>query len=41
MDELYVTTAWRENHDKQAPFAGDLFRIQTDVKGLPEPEFTG
>ena len=41
MDELYVTTAWRENRDKQAPFAGDLFRIQTDVKGLPEPKFAG
>jgi sugar lactone lactonase YvrE len=41
MDELYVTTAWIEHHDKQAPFDGALFRIQTDVKGLPEPKFAG
>ena len=41
LDELYVTTGWNVDKEKQAPFAGDLFRIQTDVKGLPEPKFAG
>jgi sugar lactone lactonase YvrE len=44
MGELYVTSAWflldREGREAQ-PQAGDLFRIQTDVKGLPEPKFAG
>ncbi len=41
LDELYVTTGWNVDKQRQAPFAGDLFRIQTDVKGLPEPKFAG
>jgi sugar lactone lactonase YvrE len=44
MDELYITTAWyslseQEKHDQQ--FAGDLFRVKTDVQGLVEPQFVG
>jgi sugar lactone lactonase YvrE len=44
LDELYITTAWYEltkQERKQQPLAGDLFRIKTDVKGLPESEFLG
>ena len=41
LDELYVTTGWLENREKQQIFAGDLFRIKTDVKGLPEPASAG
>lgn len=44
MDELFITTACgeeREKHAREAPFDGDLFRIQTDVKGIPEPKFAG
>jgi len=42
MDELYITTAWfmMSDEDRKAnPMAGNLFRIKTDVKGLPEPMF--
>ncbi len=44
LDELYVTTAWfllSDEERKEQPLAGDLFRIKTDVSGLPEPEFLG
>jgi len=44
MDELYITTAWyslSEQERKEQPWAGDLFRIKTDVKGLVEPLFLG
>lgn len=44
MDELYLTSAWylldRRGREAQ-PQAGDLFRIQTDVKGIPEAKFAG
>jgi len=44
LDELYITTAWSELSDqerKKQPLAGDLFRIKTNVKGVPESEFLG
>jgi len=42
MDELYITTAWyslSEQEKKDQPWAGDLFRLKTDVQGLVEPQF--
>lgn len=44
LDELYITTAWYNLSDQQRkdqPLAGDLFRIQTDIKGIIEPLFPG
>ena len=44
MDELYITTAWYSlsaEERKAQPFAGDLFRVKTDVKGLVESLFLG
>ena len=44
LDELFVTTAWWDLSDderKQQPWAGDLLRLCTGVKGLLEPEFAG
>jgi len=44
LDELFVTTAWWGFSDEERelkPWAGDLFRINTDVKGLIEPAFAG
>ena len=44
LDELFVTTAWwgfSEEERQQQPWAGDLFHIKTDVKGLVEPAFAG
>ena len=44
LDELFVTTAWwgfGEEERKQQPWAGDLFRVKTGVKGLVEPAFAG
>jgi sugar lactone lactonase YvrE len=44
LDEIYVTTAWSElsqQERKEQPLAGDLFRVKTDIKGLPESEFLG
>ncbi len=44
LDELYVTTAidgLSPDQLKDQPMAGDLFIIQTAVKGLPEPKFSG
>lgn len=44
LTELYITTAWsglRAEARRAQPMAGDLFRLQTDVRGLPEPKFDG
>jgi sugar lactone lactonase YvrE len=44
LDELYVTTGWLEMSEaerKDQPWAGDLFRVKTNVKGLEEPKFIG
>ena len=44
LDELYITTAWFTLSDedrKKQPWAGDLFRLKTDIQGLPEPVFAG
>jgi sugar lactone lactonase YvrE len=44
LDELYITTAWISLDDeqrKEQPYAGDLFRLKTEVKGLPEPMYKG
>jgi len=44
LDELFVTTAWwgfSDEERKQQPWAGDLFRVKTGVKGLVEPAFEG
>ena len=44
LNELFVTTSSWDFGDferKQQPWAGDLFRIKTDVKGLIEPAFAG
>jgi sugar lactone lactonase YvrE len=44
LDELYITTAWYDLSDQQRqaqPLAGDLFRVQTDIKGIVEPVFNG
>lgn len=44
LDELYITSAWVEvqpgGRDQQ-PWAGDVFRLKPQVKGLPEPFFAG
>lgn len=42
--DLYITSAWNgldNNERKKQPLAGDLFVINTDIKGLPEPKFAG
>jgi sugar lactone lactonase YvrE len=44
LDELYITTAWftlSEEDRKKQPWAGDLFRLKTDIQGLAEPVFGG
>lgn len=44
LKDLYITTARAglgENELRQQPLAGDLFKISTDVPGLPEPYFAG
>jgi sugar lactone lactonase YvrE len=44
LDQLFVTTAswgFGDEEKKQQPWAGDLFRVQTGVRGLLEPAFTG
>jgi sugar lactone lactonase YvrE len=44
LDELYITSARTGLSDaelKDQPLAGDLFRLQTAVKGPPEPKFLG
>lgn len=44
LDELFVTTAWWDLSDeqrKQQPWAGDLLRVHTGIRGLVEPAFAG
>lgn len=44
LDELFVTTAWwgfTAEQRNQQPWAGDLLRVHTGVKGLVEPAFAG
>jgi sugar lactone lactonase YvrE len=44
LDELYITSAWDEVKPEQRAsqsMAGDVFRLKTDVRGLPEPLFLG
>jgi sugar lactone lactonase YvrE len=44
LDELFVTTsAWEfgDGERKQQPWAGDLFRVHTGIRGLLEPAFAG
>jgi len=44
LDELYITSAWtalREEQKMQQPYAGDLFRVKTGIKGLERPKFLG
>ena len=44
LDELFVTTSswdFDEAQRRQQPWAGDLFCVQTGVKGLVEPAFAG
>ena len=44
LDELYITSAFAglsAAARRRQPFAGDLFRIDAGVKGLPEPMFAG
>ncbi len=44
LDELYITSAWTalsEEQKMQQPYAGDLFRVKTDIQGLERPKFVG
>jgi sugar lactone lactonase YvrE len=44
LDELYVTSArvgLGADALKRQPLAGDLFRLQVDVRGMPERKFAG
>lgn len=44
LNVLYITTAWFMLSDEERaaqPKAGDLFRVETDVRGRLEPEFAG
>jgi sugar lactone lactonase YvrE len=44
LDVLYVTTSswgFTEADRQQQPWAGDLFQVQTGIKGLLEPAFAG
>jgi len=44
MDELYITSISEGLSDRQKekePLAGDLFKVKTKVKGIPEPLFAG
>jgi sugar lactone lactonase YvrE len=44
LNVLYITSARTEltdNELKEQPLAGDLFRLETDVKGMAEPKFLG
>mgnify|MGYP000908893849 FL=1 len=41
---LYITSARGDLDDQvlnQAPLSGDLFRLEVEVQGLPEPLFVG
>jgi len=37
LNQLYITSASVDVDKTQQPLAGDVFRIQTDTKGIPEP----
>jgi sugar lactone lactonase YvrE len=44
LDELFITSAWTalsEEQREHQPYAGDLFRLKTDIKGLESPKFAG
>jgi sugar lactone lactonase YvrE len=44
LDDLYITSAWIEVRPETRaaqPLAGDVFRLKTPVRGLPEPLFLG
>ena len=44
LDQLFITSAWTGLNDtdrKEQPLAGDLFMVQTDVKGQKENKFPG
>jgi sugar lactone lactonase YvrE len=44
LSQLYITSAWTGLHEidrREQPYAGDLFRIQTEFTGLPENEYLG
>jgi sugar lactone lactonase YvrE len=44
LDVLFINTAWyglSEAMRQNQPLAGDLFCIQTEIKGLVEPKFNG
>ncbi len=44
LDELYITSAWTalsEQKRAQQPRAGDLFRLQTGIKGQEQHKFAG
>jgi sugar lactone lactonase YvrE len=44
LEDLYVTTAWRELDEEQHaanPLAGGLFRLRPGVRGLPTVPFAG
>jgi sugar lactone lactonase YvrE len=44
LDELFITSGWitlDEEKRKKQPYAGDIFRIRTQAKGLPETKFGG
>jgi len=44
LDKLFVTTAWwgfDEKERQRQPMAGDLFQVETGIKGLLEPSFAG
>ncbi|GLV59246.1 gluconolactonase [Dictyobacter sp. S3.2.2.5] len=44
MNELYITTAWNElnaEQRRQSPQSGDLFYLQTDIKGVARRPFAG
>jgi L-arabinonolactonase len=44
LDQLYITSAWtglKEVDQREQPFAGDLFLLQTTIKGQVESYFSG
>lgn len=44
LNDLFITTSqwdYSEQDLQEQPFAGDLFHLKADVKGLVEPEFAG
>lgn len=44
LTDLYVTTAWlglSDGERRAAPGSGDLYVMHTDIRGLPEPKYTG